>query len=223
MARYIPALRFDALTRFYDPVVAATTRERTFKRLLVKQVALRPAERVLDVGCGTGTLTILLKQSCPEADVSGLDGDPKTLAIAQRKAEEARVSIDWRQGMSWAPGVPDQSFDHVTSSLLLHHLDFEGKMTTLTAMRRALKPGGVLHIADWGRAHGPLMRAAFVGVQLLDGFKTTTDNVRGRLPEYIARSGFEAVSESSRLRTPLGSISLYRASTPTTASAGAKR
>jgi len=220
VARYIPALRFDALTRFYDPVVAATTRERTFKRRLVEQVALQPGQRLLDVGCGTGTLTLLLKQSCPEAEVYGLDGDAKTLAIARRKAEEQRLSIEWREGLSWRLGVPDATFDHVTSSLLLHHLDFEGKMTTLVAMRRSLKPGGMLHIADWGRAHDPFMRAVFVGVQLLDGFKTTADNVRGKLPEYIARAGFVDVKESLRLRTPLGSISLYRAVAPA-ASAGA--
>lgn len=214
MARYIPALRFDALTRFYDPVVAATTRERTFKRRLVEQVALRPGQRLLDVGCGTGTLTIQLKQSCPGAEVIGLDGDATTLAIARGKAEEAGAAIEWREGLSWNLGVPDSTFDHVTSSLLLHHLDVEGKMTTLSAMRRALRPGGTLHIADWGRAQDPFMRVAFIGVQLLDGFKTTADNVRGKIPEYIARAGFERVEQPLQLRTPLGSISLYRASNP---------
>jgi ubiquinone/menaquinone biosynthesis C-methylase UbiE len=214
MTRYIPALRFDALTRFYDPIVAATTRERAIKSELVAQVGLRPGGRVLDVGCGTATLTIQLKQSCPDADVVGLDGDPKTLVIAKRKAEAAGVQIGLREGMSWELGVPDETFDHVTSSLLLHHLDFDGKLRTLVAARRALKPGGRLHVADWGRAHDPLMRLAFLGVQLLDGFKTTSDNVRGKLPDYIARAGFEYVEETKRLRTPLGSISLYRAQRP---------
>ena len=211
MARYIPALRFEALTRFYDPIVAATTRERRFKRMLVEQVALRPGQRVLDVGCGTATLTLMLKLSCPESDVVGLDGDPAALAIARRKAVDAGVDIELREGMSWRLGVPVESFDRITSSLLLHHLDYVGKMCTFGSMYRALKPGGELHVADWGRAHDPLMRFAFLGVQLLDGFSTTGDNVRGLLPHYMARAGFHGVEETSRLRAPLGTISLYRA------------
>jgi ubiquinone/menaquinone biosynthesis C-methylase UbiE len=211
MGRFIPALRFEALTRFYDPIVAATTRERRFKTALVEQVGLQPGQRLLDVGCGTGTLTLMLKRSSPDSTVVGLDGDPKTLEIARVKARDAGLELELREGMSWNLGVPYASFDHVTSSLLFHHLDFDAKLCSLSSALRALKPGGELHIADWGRAHDPLMRIAFVGVQLLDGFATTTDNVRGRLPELIERAGFQDVAETARFRTPLGTMSLYRA------------
>lgn len=214
MARYIHALRFGALTRLYDPIVAATTRERTFKARLVEQIALQPGQRVLDVGCGTGTLAIMLKQACPQAEVVGIDGDPKVLAIARTKAEKAEVSIEWREALSWSLRVPNASFDHVTSSLLLHHLDYVAKMCTLQSMLRALKPGGTLDIADWGRAQDPLMRVAFVGVQLLDGFATTADNVHGKLPSYMTRVGFADVEETARIRTALGTLSLYRARRP---------
>lgn len=211
MSKYIPALRFDALTRFYDPIVAITTRERTFKSLLVEQVALRPGHTVLDIGCGTGTLTLQLKRSCPTATVIGLDGDPRALEIARRKAREAALEIELREGMSWALDVPDGSVDRVTSSLLFHHLDADGKTRSFASIYLALASGGELHIADWGRAQDPLMRVAFLGVQLLDGFATTTDNVNGKLPEFIEAAGFARVEETKRLRTPLGSISLYRA------------
>lgn len=211
MARYIHALRFGALTRLYDPIVAATTRERTFKTRLIEQIALQPAQRVLDVGCGTGTLAIMLKRACPQAEVVGIDGDPTVLAIARTKAEEAGVSIEWREALSWSLRVPNASFDQVTSSLLLHHLDYVAKMCTLQSMLRALKPGGTLHVADWGRAQDPLMRVAFVGVQLLDGFATTADNVNGKLPSYMTHVGFVDVEETARIRTPLGTLSLYRA------------
>jgi SAM-dependent methyltransferase len=83
---YIPALRFRWLTAVYDPVVALTTRERTFKHRLLSQAQIEPGMRVLDLGCGTGTLAVWLKQRTPAAEVVGLDADPAVLALARRKA-----------------------------------------------------------------------------------------------------------------------------------------
>lgn len=78
-----------------------------------------------------------------------------------------------------------------------------------------MRPGGVLHVADWGQAANPLMRVLFYLVQLLDGFKTTADNVAGRLPQFMRECGFVDVAETRRFATPLGTISLYRAFVPT--------
>lgn len=208
---FIPALRFDWLTRFYDPVVRVTTRERRFKAALIEQLRLEPGHRVLDLGCGTATLTIAIKQSCPSAEVYGLDGDASVLAIAREKAERAGVVIELRQGMAWEPPFPDGALDRVVSSLMFHHLDRDEKLATLRAARRVLAPGGELHVADWGKPHGPAMRAAFVAVQLLDGFATTADSVRGVLPDLMKEAGFGSAIETRRFRAPLGTISLYRA------------
>lgn len=209
--RYIPALRFDALTRYFDPLVRVTTRERTFKRLLFEQVAVKPGHRVLDVGCGTGTLAIALARACPDADVHGIDGDPKILELARNKIAREGARVTLHEGLAWELPFADASFDRVVSSLVFHHLDTDAKRDTLAAILRVLRPGAELHIADWGRAHGPVMRAAFVVVQLLDGFATTSDNVRGRLPSLLEAAGFADVKETQRLRTPLGTLSLYRA------------
>jgi ubiquinone/menaquinone biosynthesis C-methylase UbiE len=70
---YLRALRFPALTRVYDPVIRLTIRERRFKELLVQQAAPAPGQRVLDLGCGTGTLAIEVKRSQSAAEVAGLD------------------------------------------------------------------------------------------------------------------------------------------------------
>ena len=80
--RYLPALRYHVLTRFYDPVVRFTTRERTFKPELARRMALAPGERALDLGCGTGTLTLMLADVYRDAQVIGFDADEAALEIA---------------------------------------------------------------------------------------------------------------------------------------------
>jgi ubiquinone/menaquinone biosynthesis C-methylase UbiE len=211
---YIPALRYESLTRFYDPVLRATLKEDRFKRLLVEQAALQPNHRVLDVGCGTATLTILAKQACPEADVTGLDGDAKVLGLARAKIESAGLDIALAQGLASQAPFPPGSFDRIVSSLVFHHLTTEEKRRTLTRMRELLRPGGEVHIADWGKAQGPAMRVAFLAIQLLDGFATTTDNVRGLLPAYMTEAGFRGVEETHQEMTVFGTLSLYRGVAP---------
>ncbi len=208
---YIPALRFHALTRYFDSVLAMTLKEEKFKSLLVRQANVKPGDRILDVGCGTGTLAVLLKQAVPDAHVVGLDADPTALGIARNKAAEAGVEIEFHQALAWDAPFEPKSFERVVSSLVLHHLLDRDKLRTLQRVREWLRPDGELHIADWGKAQNALMRAAFVGVQLLDGFETTTENVRRGLVPVLKRANFRSVEETHREMTLFGTLSLYRA------------
>ena len=74
-----------------------------------------------------------------------------------------------------------------------------------------LRPGGLLHIADWGRPHDPFMRGAFLLLQLLDGFENTRDHAAGRLPAFLTDTGLQDVTTHSRLRTAWGSLELLGA------------
>lgn len=208
---YAPALGHRALTRFYDPVVAATTRERTFKTALVRQARIGPGMSALDLACGTGTLALMLAAAAEGVQVAGVDGDPDVLSIARRKALAASVAIDYQQGMSDQLTFVNAQFDRVLSSLFFHHLDDAAKCSTLAEIHRVLKPGGELHIADWGRAANSFMRLAFAGIQLLDGFHTTASSVAGNLPRMIICAGFSGVAETRRFSTIFGTMSLYRA------------
>ncbi len=210
--RFIPALRFPFLTRFYDAVVRATVRERTFRALLVEQMALEPGRRVLDLGCGTGTLALLVEKT--GAKVVGLDADSQALAIAQGKARREGRELRLVRALATAAPFPARTFDRVVSSLVFHHLTTDEKRAALAQARRLLAPGGELHVADWGEARSVVSRLAFLPVQVLDGFETTRDNVRGRLVPLMEEQGF-AVSETRRLATVFGTLSLYRGTLPT--------
>lgn len=209
---YVRALRYRWLTRFYDRFLESTMKEERFKRLLVQQAGILPGERVVDLGCGTGTLTLLAKQTAPEATIIGLDGDPEALAIARTKAERAGLSIEFMESLAWRAPLEPSSCDRVLSSLVFHHLTTENKRRTLQKVREWLRPGGELHVADWGYPHDRIMRIAFLPVQLLDGFETTGDNVKGRLEPLMCEAGFNEVAETHRERTLFGTLSLYRAS-----------
>lgn len=213
--QYIPALRYEWLTGFYDTVMDKMMRETTFKQALVWQARVATGHRVLDLGCGTATLTLLIKQAHPDAQVTGLDGDPKALEIAREKVASSGLAITLDEGMAFKLPYPDNSFDRVFSSLLFHHLTREDKERALKEVYRVLRSGGELHVADWGRASNVLMRLAFFLVQLLDGFKTTTDNVNGLLPEFFGEAGLQGNQETARYTTMFGTLALYKAWKPT--------
>ena len=212
--RYIPALAYRWLTPLYDPLVRATTRETAFKAALLAQANIALGQRVLDLACGTATLTIAAKQRQRHCEVIGVDGDPQILARARDKARAAGVLIGLQQAMADRLPYPAGRFDAVLSSLFFHHLTRAGKLAALREAHRVLAPGGMLHVADWGQAANPLMRVLFLLVQLLDGFATTADNVAGRLPDFMREAGFADVAERQRFATPLGTVSLYSARKP---------
>ncbi|MEA2479074.1 MAG: hypothetical protein QOJ07_996, partial [Thermoleophilaceae bacterium] len=178
---YVPALRFRALTRVYDPVARLTVREAEFKRRLIHQAGLAQGADVLDLGCGTGTLALMA--AARGARVTGVDGDPAVLAQARAKAARAGSDVRFDEALSFDLPYSAASFDRVLSSLFFHHLTTPDKLRTLGEVRRVLRPGGELHVADWGRPRGVAMRVAALGIRLLDGAEPTRDNLAGRLPE----------------------------------------
>jgi ubiquinone/menaquinone biosynthesis C-methylase UbiE len=211
---FLPALRFRALTRVYDPLVRLTTREQAFKQLLLEGAALAPGARVLDLGCGTGTLALLAKEREPGIAISGLDADPDMLGQAREKADAAGADASFDLGLSSQLPYEDATFDRVLSSLFFHHLTPADKRRTLAEVTRVLASGGSLHIADWGPPGDPLMRAAAMGIRALDGRERTHENLAGELPGLLAAAGLEQVARGERLRTAFGVIELLSARKP---------
>ncbi|GGQ31947.1 class I SAM-dependent methyltransferase [Streptosporangium pseudovulgare] len=207
---FTPALGRFAPTRFYDHVIALT-RERLWRALTVMYVAPRPGEVIVDVGCGTGSLALLLGRVEPRARIVGLDPDPDVLAVARRKAEAAGVAVRWHVGMGdeLAESLGAGSADTVVSSLVLHQCPVAVKRAVLASMSAVLRPGGRLVIADYGRQRTRPMRLAFRIVQLADGRDDTQPNADGALPGLMSAAGFGDVREAEVVPTATGSISVY--------------
>lgn len=185
---YIPALSYRFLTPFYDFIQKYIVRDVRYKSLLIDRAAIQPGHRVLDLGCGTGTLAIMAKQAQPSAEVTGLDADPDMLKVARYKSGLRKAHVKFDVGFTNKLPYPDASFDRVMSSIMIHHLKTPEKEATAREVFRVLKPGGELHIIDfckpvswYGKMLGPFLYR----------FEEANDNIAGRLPDIFGAPGLK--------------------------------
>jgi ubiquinone/menaquinone biosynthesis C-methylase UbiE len=206
--RYVPAAGHDLFTPLYDPLIGLLMRERAFRQRFFEQADIRPGHRLLDLGCGTGTMAILIRQHVPDAAMIGVDGDPKVLEIARRKAAKASVSIQFDESFADRLPYPDASFDRVLSSLVLHHLTHEDKLGALREVRRVLAPGGSFHLADFAPPAG--WWASLITRVVARG-ERIGENLAGALPQLVAEVGFENVEDRGHHNTVFGTIGFLSA------------
>lgn len=214
---YLPGLGHDRLLALYDPLQKVLGVP-SAHRPLVDQAGIRPSHRVLEIGCGTGNLAILIKRLHAGADVVGLDPDPKALARARRKAAREALSVHLDLGFAEELPYPDESFDRVLSAFMFHHLEPDGKEKTLREVRRVLKPGGSLHLLDLG---GAKVRSDGAMARLLHRSERLRDNFGDHIPTLMREAGFtDPMEVAHRVTALLGRVTYYRASVVGAASSG---
>jgi ubiquinone/menaquinone biosynthesis C-methylase UbiE len=162
-----------------------------FRRMTVDLAGIHPGDTLLDVGCGTGAVTLPAKEKLgTHGHAIGIDPSPEMVARARQNAARKGLEIDFRLGVIEELPFPDESIDVATSSLMMHHLPAALKSRGLAEVYRVLKPGGRLLIADLMRPNASLASRIFNHVSMHAGL---TEGVEDLQP-LLEQAGFNEIT-----------------------------
>lgn len=187
-------------------------KERQFREKTMDYMDVAPADRVLDVGCGTGSLTVLVARRLqPPGEAVGIDAAPRMIRIAREKAVREGVPASFRVMVAERLDFPDGHFDVVVNSMFCHHVDRELKQRAFAEMFRVLRPGGTLVTADIDRPTTAMGWLTGWGGRWLLLQPELEDNLRGMLPALMAEAGFRSLEQRDHL---FGLVSFFTAKRP---------
>lgn len=199
---YTRGRHLNQVAWLYDPLIEKCSfgRERVFREKTMHHMSLSPTDRILDVGCGTGNLTLLVAGNLVSpGSITGIDAAPRMIHIARKKAEQRAVQAEFRTGVSEALDFPDDYFDIVVNSMFTHHIDTELKRISFAEMYRVLKPGGRAVTADIDVPTKFISKVIGWGSRYLLFQKEIEDNLLGHLPGIMAGAGFEDIRKTEHI------------------------
>ena len=205
---HVPAATYDLLLPLYDPLLKRLMRDQETRIPMLERAGIGAGHHVLDIGCGTGAMTLLVKLREPAAHVYGLDPNPNALARALGKSREAGFPLKVYRGRSQRLPFPTESIDRVLSALMIHRLTRDQKLATFREVHRVLYAEGSLHVLDFGpqftRYERALSRVIHRGAR-------KRENLNGELPALMEAAGLLRARETASVSTALGRVSVYEA------------
>ena len=175
----------------YDPVTkhALPPNEDWNREAVIKAIPGSP-RKIIDLGCGTGSTTILLQQAFPNAKIIGLDLSPQMLIMSNHKAQQAGLNnIRWVHGIAEATGLEASEFDVVTASLLFHETPTSISQAILNEAYRLLKPGGKVIILD---GHQKILRNTTWLTEIFEE-PYIKDYAASSVDAWLGKAGFSQV------------------------------
>jgi len=173
-------------------------------RMIVEMAQIKPGDRVLDVGCGTGSLTLTAKNYAgPTGSAYGIDASPEMIDVARKKAQRTGMEAVFEVRLIEQTGYPEATFDVVISRLVIHHLPDDLKRKAFAEILRVLKPGGHIFVADFKPPDNPFLAHAALA---LVGHRMMQADV-GIIPAMLKETGFIEVSSGPTRSAFLGFVS----------------
>jgi ubiquinone/menaquinone biosynthesis C-methylase UbiE len=206
---YIPAAGRDALLPGYDLLTRVLGMGKVYDSLIT-QAQLADGLRVLEIGCGTGNVTVRAKRANPGIEITGSDPDPRALARAQRKAQ-GMTGIRFERAYAQQLPFGDGQFDRVLSSMMLHHLDDDVKAAAAGEIFRILRPSGTLNIVDIG---GHMTADDGLVARFMMRSPHAAGNLGESIPRLLRAAGFDCAEVGSRRHRLVGRLTFYRATRP---------
>jgi len=183
--------QMEQMVNSYDSYMRTMTlgRERSLREMTVNLAQVKPGDCVLEVGCGTGTLTLAAKrQAGPSGKVFGIDIIPGMIELCQRKAAQANAEVTFQLGSMDDIPFPANQFDVVMASFMIFHMSEKVRRKGIAEIYRVLKPQGRLLVLDLALPTQPLPR---VIAQVLFGSMLQHD-LRELLP-LMEATGFSDI------------------------------
>ena len=187
---HIPPLRFRFLTFAYDFVCSFIGLGKEFKQKIIEKTDISSNKKVIDIGCGTGVLTLEIKRKFRNAQVTGIDPDKDALSIAIKKAKKERLEIDFF--LTGAEKLPfkNNSFDFAISSLAFHHMPLEIKKAAVKETFRILKSKGKFYIFDFKPR-----KMTFLNFWTFWEMEYARDNYEGKIRVLLTDAGFQDITK----------------------------
>lgn len=199
---FTPAFNFNFLSPLYDLLTGVLGFGKSQRLKTLDLIQLKSEEKLLDIGCGTGSFLLIAKQKYPQNQMFGLDVDPKILKIAEEKIERNKLEVKLFKSSADSLPFGDSSIDVVVSSLTFHHLPLEIKRKSISEIYRVLKSQGRFLLVDFGESKGGLMRLLYYSEKILGVPEANTlkDNLDGKVLQFLNESGFIIQEVAPRFR-----------------------
>ncbi len=179
--KFIPAAKFHILTPIFDSLCSFIGLGRKYRDEVIATLPIKGNERlkVLDAGCGTGSLAIQLKKEYPQIELCAIDIDSSILQRAIKKSKKEKVDISFKKAPMQDTRFQENYFDIVYTSLVFHHLKTEDKREAIKEISRITKKGGTIVVSDFAKPRRWVHHIiAWFTILLEEGW----DNYKGRIP-----------------------------------------